>query len=178
MSLDYTIFKNFHKNKDIKFYTYLNCPISSRIRNNVFWEKHLHDIFEKFINEKSIVIEGGCHIGAHTLKMALICEHIYAFEPFPASFDLLNSNVKINNLENVSIIKKGLSVREVEKLIKKPKKSKNTSEFHKYLDIENELSNKIGLKTKILFNKEKKNGSLTIKFKNLDQLEFIMKKFN
>ena len=97
------------KNKDIKFYTYSNCPISSRIKNNVFWEKHLHDIFEKFINEKSIVIEGGCHIGAHTLKMALICKHIYAFEPFPTSFDLLNNNVKVNNLENVSIIKKGLS---------------------------------------------------------------------
>ena len=109
MNLDYTIFKNFHKNKDIKFYTYSNCPISSRIKNNVFWEKHLHDIFEKFINEESIVIEGGCHIGTHTLKMALICKHIYAFEPFPASFDLLNSNVKINNLDNVSIIKKGLS---------------------------------------------------------------------
>ena len=76
------------------------------------------------------------------------------------------------------IIKKGLSVREVEKLLKKPKKSENTSEFHKYLDIENELSSKIGLKTKILFNKEKKNGSLTIKFKNLDQLEFIIKKFD
>ena len=45
------------------------------------------------------------------------------------------------------------------------------------LDIENELSSKIGLKTKIIFNKEKKNGSLTIKFKNLDQLDFIMKKF-
>ena len=109
MNLDYTIFKNFHKNKDIKFYTFSNCPISSRIKNNVFWEKHLHDIFEKFINEKSIVIEGGCHIGAHTLKMALICKHIYAYEPFPASFDLLNNNVKINNLQNVSIIKKGLS---------------------------------------------------------------------
>ena len=103
MSLDYTIFKNFHKNKDIKFYTYSNCPISSRIKNNVFWEKHLHDIFEKFINEKSIVIEGGCHIGTHTLKMALICKHIYAFEPFPTSFELLNNNVKVNKLENVSL---------------------------------------------------------------------------
>ena len=41
--------------------------------------------------------------------MALICKHIYAYEPFPASFDLLSNNVKVNNLENVSIIKKGLS---------------------------------------------------------------------
>ncbi len=84
-----------------------------------------------------------------------------------------------NSLEIArDIIKKGLSVREVENLLKKPKKFKNASELHEYLDIENELSNKIGLKTKILFNKEKKNGSLTIKFKNLDQLEYIMKKLD
>ncbi len=89
---------------------------------------------------------------------------------------IINSDNSLELAKN--IIKKGLSVREVEKLLKKPKKSENTSELHKYLDIENELSNKIGLKTKILFNKEKKNGSLTIKFKNLDQLEYIMKKFN
>ena len=89
---------------------------------------------------------------------------------------IINSDNSLEVARN--IIKKGLSVREVEKLLKKPKKSENTSEFHKYLDIENELSNKTGLKTKILFNKEKKNGSLTIKFRNLDQLEYIIKKFN
>ena len=89
---------------------------------------------------------------------------------------IVNSDNSLELARN--IIKKGLSVREVEKILKKPNKSENTSELHEYLDIENELSSKIGLKTKILFNKEKKNGSLTIKFKNLDQLEYIMKKFN
>ena len=82
-----------------------------------------------------------------------------------------------NSLELArEIIKKRLSVRDVEKILKKTKKSDNTSESHEYLDIENELSNKIGLKTKINFNNEKKNGSLTIKFKNLEQLEFILNK--
>ena len=75
------------------------------------------------------------------------------------------------------IIKKGLSVREVENLLKKPKKFKNIAESHEYLEIEDELYNKTGLKTKILFNKDKKNGSLTIKFKDLEQLDYIMKKF-
>ncbi len=89
---------------------------------------------------------------------------------------IINSDNSLEVAKN--IIKKGLSVREVEKLLKKPKKSVNAPELHKYIDIENELSTKIGLKTKISFNKEKKNGSLTIKFKNLDQLEYIMKKFN
>ena len=84
-----------------------------------------------------------------------------------------------NSLEVAKdIIKKGLSVREVEKILKKSKNFNNSSRLNEYLDIENELTDKIGLKTKIIFNKEKKNGSLTIRFKNLDQLEFIMKKFN
>ena len=89
---------------------------------------------------------------------------------------IINSDKSLEVARN--IIKKNLSVREVEKLLKKPKKFENISELHKYSDIENELSNKIGLKTKILFNKEKKNGSLTIRFKNLDQLDYIIKKFN
>ena len=75
------------------------------------------------------------------------------------------------------IIKKGLSVRDVEKILNKSKKLNDTSKPHEYLDIENELSSKIGLKTKINYDKKKKNGSLTIQFKNLDQLDFIIKSF-
>ena len=75
------------------------------------------------------------------------------------------------------IIKKDLSVREVEEILNKNNKFSNNSKPHEYLDIENELSSKIGLKTKVNFDKKKKNGSLTIKFKNLDQLDFIIKRF-
>ena len=87
---------------------------------------------------------------------------------------IINSD---NSLEVArDIIKKGLSVRDVEKILKKSKKVVNTSELHEYSDIENELSSKIGLKTQINFNKDKKNGSLKIKFKNLDQLDLIIKR--
>ncbi len=82
-----------------------------------------------------------------------------------------------NSLELArDIIKKGLSVREVEKILKQTKKSDNTSKLQEYLDVENDLSSKIGLKTRITFNKEKKNGVLTIKFNSLEQLDFILKK--
>ena len=84
-----------------------------------------------------------------------------------------------NSLEVArNIINKGLSVREVEKILKKDKKIDNNSKINEYLSLQNELSNKIGLKTNIIFNKERKNGSLTIKFKNLYQLEFIINKLN
>ena len=82
-----------------------------------------------------------------------------------------------NSLEIAKdIIKKGLSVREVEKILNNTKIIEITSDPNEYLDIENDLSSRIGLKTKIIFNKKKKNGSLTIKFKNLEQLDFIVKK--
>ncbi len=88
---------------------------------------------------------------------------------------IINSNNSLRIARD--IIKKGLSVREVEKILNKTKKFDKIPETHDYLDIENELSSKIGLKTKITFNKEKKNGSLILKFKNLDQLDFLIKKF-
>ena len=88
---------------------------------------------------------------------------------------LINSE---NSLELArEIIKKRLSVRDVEKILKKTVRNLIIlQKSQEYLDIEDELSNKIGLKTKINFNNEKKNGSLTIKFKNLEQLEFILNK--
>ena len=87
---------------------------------------------------------------------------------------IINSD---NSLEVArDIIKKGLSVRDVEKILKKSKKVVNISELHEYSDIEDELSSKIGLKTQINFSKDQKNGSLKIKFENLDQLDFIIKK--
>ena len=85
------------------------------------------------------------------------------------------SNYKQRKSQEVArdIIKKGLSV-EVEKILKKSKKSNDTIEVHEYLDIEDELSSKIELKLKLTM--IEKNGSLTIKFKSLDQLDFIIKK--
>ena len=70
------------------------------------------------------------------------------------------------------IIKKKLSVREIEKNTSKYKKTK-TKKITKdpnILDLENELSEKIGLKTSIHFNEEGSSGSLTLYYSNLDQL--------
>ena len=59
---------NYHNNVSSKFYTYSpgKCCISDTLRGNNIWEPFLHEVFEKYITKDSIVIEGGCHIGAHT----------------------------------------------------------------------------------------------------------------
>ena len=76
------------------------------------------------------------------------------------------------------IVKKNLSVRQTEKItaqFKKTKKTKNPKDSN-ILDLEKELSNKIGLKTSIQFNESGSSGSLTLYYSDLNQLDDIMKR--
>ena len=76
------------------------------------------------------------------------------------------------------IIKKNLSVRDVEKFTSKFKKTKKQSEAKdpNIVDLEKELSDKIGLKTAIQFNENGSSGSLTLYYSDLNQLDEIMKR--
>ena len=76
------------------------------------------------------------------------------------------------------IIKKSLSVREVERITSnfKKKKNKNIAKDPNITDLERELSDKIGLKTSIHFNESGTSGSLTLFYSDLNQLDEIMKR--
>ena len=76
------------------------------------------------------------------------------------------------------IINKKLSVRQTEKNtanFKKTKTKKNTKDPN-ILDLEKELSEKIGLKTLIHFNEGGSSGSLTLYYSDLDQLDTLMQR--
>ena len=76
------------------------------------------------------------------------------------------------------IIEKKLSVRQVEKITSefKKKKIKKGSKDPNILDLEKELSDKIGLKTSIQFNENGSSGSLTLYYSDLNQLDDLMKR--
>ena len=76
------------------------------------------------------------------------------------------------------IIEKKLSVRQVEKITSefKKNKTKKTSKDPNIVDLEKELSDKIGLKTSIQFNESGSSGSLTLYYSDLNQLDDIMKR--
>ncbi len=76
------------------------------------------------------------------------------------------------------IVDKKLSVRDVEKSSSKHKKTrnKNSQKDPNILDLEKELSDKIGLKTSIHFNESGSSGSLTLFYSDLNQLDEIMKR--
>ena len=76
------------------------------------------------------------------------------------------------------IVEKKLSVRQVENQTSKYKKNKkktNTKDPN-ILDLEKELSDKIGLKTSIHFNEQGSSGSITLYYSDLEQLDDIMKR--
>lgn len=100
---------NYHQNKSMLFQVYENCCISERIKNGFLWEEHMHILFEKYIQPDFISLEAGCHIGTHTLKLASLCSHVYAFEPFPESNRKLDYNLRTNHIKNVTLSNKGLS---------------------------------------------------------------------
>ena len=76
------------------------------------------------------------------------------------------------------IIEKKLSVRQVEKITSEFKKNKPKKNFKdpNILDLEKELSDKIGLKTSIQFNDGGSSGSLTLYYSDLNQLDDLMKR--
>ena len=76
------------------------------------------------------------------------------------------------------IIQKKLSVRQVEKKTSSYKKTKSKKHIKdsNILDLEKELSEKIGLKTSIHFNEEGTSGSLTLFYSDLDQLDDLMRR--
>ncbi len=76
------------------------------------------------------------------------------------------------------IIEKKLSVRQVEKITSQFKKNKTKKNLKdpNIIDLEKELSDKIGLKTSIQFNESGSSGSLTLYYSDLNQLDDLMKR--
>ena len=76
------------------------------------------------------------------------------------------------------IIEKKLSVRQVEKITSEFKKNrtKKPPKDPNIVDLEKELSDKIGLKTSIQFNESGSSGSLTLYYSDLNQLDDLMKR--
>ncbi len=76
------------------------------------------------------------------------------------------------------IIEKKLSVRQVEKITSEFKKNKTKKAYKdpNIVDLEKELSDKIGLKTSIQFSENGSSGSLTLYYSDLNQLDDLMKR--
>lgn len=83
---------------------------------NFFGEYNIHSFIDlnlnkeerKFIKNKDI-IDAGAFTGDTSIPLSKITEkNVYAFEPFKKSFDILDKNIKSNNINNIIPINKSL----------------------------------------------------------------------
>jgi predicted RNA methylase len=81
-------------------------------RNTEIWEKYSLNYFFNLIdkNKKVNIIDIGANVGLYSLYAKhLPNSHFYSYEPFKFTYDLLNDNIKLNNITNVQTYNIGLS---------------------------------------------------------------------
>lgn len=96
----------------------LICNLDDLIPWNVYIyghykiEKNYESFMLKLLTKKSIAIDVGANIGYYTIQIGRSLGNsgmLYAFEPCQYQYDQLKKNVELNDLKNVSIIKKIVS---------------------------------------------------------------------
>jgi FkbM family methyltransferase len=99
---------NYHNGQPARFRVFYSDFISSTLYKGEVWEPHMHALFKRYITKDSVVIDGGAHIGAHSVKLALLAKKVYCFEPLTPSRLLLNENLMMNGCLNVVVSSEGL----------------------------------------------------------------------
>jgi FkbM family methyltransferase len=80
------------------------------IINEVYIVKEYNKL-SNFIRQDSVVIDIGAHIGVFSIlagKKAFRGK-VFAYEPFEENFEMLNKNITLNNMKNISAFKLGIS---------------------------------------------------------------------
>jgi FkbM family methyltransferase len=94
----------------------INLRLNEHMQSQVFWygaySRDILLILKKLLKPGMVVIDAGANIGEITLvaaKMVGASGHVYAFEPISEISDALLENVRLNNFNQISIHKYGLS---------------------------------------------------------------------
>ena len=73
------------------------------------WEDYSHNIFDFYSKMTKIYIDIGAWIGPFVLYNASSYDKVIAIEPDPVAIKRLKENITLNNFDNITLIKKGLS---------------------------------------------------------------------
>ena len=135
------------------------------------WSELEIDLYKDIIKTNDIIIEVGSHIGSHTVPLSQIAKegYLYAFEPQLLLFNLLNNNIKENNISNTEIYLEAVSSKEETVTLNQvdyKKLYKNNNEFNSGgIDFKALISNNSGYEINVI--------TLDNKFKHLKKLDFI-----
>lgn len=80
------------------------------VRRNEY-ENHLTEVLRKVVEPSSTVLDGGCHLGFHTILFAQLAKDgvVHAFDINEEALTLLKYTITQNNLTNIKVHNAGLS---------------------------------------------------------------------
>ena len=103
------IIKYFRNRKEFpSFWTMPHDPICREILANGFYEKELLEAMVKIVKKNGTVLDVGANIGNHSIFFSKHFHKIIAFEPFERNCWILKANLKLNSIDNVELVEKGL----------------------------------------------------------------------
>ncbi len=89
----------------IKFYNKFYLEFSEHDDNTIWsggtYEQAETNLFAKFVKSNDIVFDIGAHVGYFTVLFSTLGAKVFAFEPSPINFGLLQKNLIRNNIKNV-----------------------------------------------------------------------------
>lgn len=68
-----------------------------------YYEPLISILFLKILNDKDIFIDIGANIGYYSLICSKTCHQVHSFEPLIQNYDILNENIKMNNINNIIV---------------------------------------------------------------------------
>jgi FkbM family methyltransferase len=105
----------YRNSKDYAFHitdeTQKTCPFTF-YTNKTIWENHsINYFFDAVPTDKQVtIVDIGAQVGLYSLYAKFLPRStFYAFEPFPCTYNLLEDNLKLNNIPNVQTIRKAVS---------------------------------------------------------------------
>lgn len=69
-------------------------------------------LFERTVRENGVVFDVGAHVGFYTLLASVLVGSrgsVFAFEPFPANLLYLKEHLRLNNIDNVTVVEAAVS---------------------------------------------------------------------
>lgn len=96
-----------------EIYTFKNDGIGNDIINGKIWEKHIVEFLKNNLEKNSIFMDIGSNYGWHSIIASKYCNMVYSFEPQKNMFDIQNSSININNINNIVVYNFGLGNKNI-----------------------------------------------------------------